>query len=83
MAAAVMMPAATATVYALTVHSREERLPPISLCTAGNAVITTSESSAPMKNAADVSTSAHADRDLDMTAIESTADHLLEPGCEA
>jgi len=32
-----------------------------------------------MKNATDVSTSAHADRDLDMTAIESTADHLLEP----
>jgi len=31
-----------------------------------------------MKNATDVSTSAHADRDLDMRAIESTADHLLK-----
>jgi hypothetical protein len=74
-----MMPAATATVYALSVHSRDERLPPISLCTAGKAVITTNESRAPMKNATDVSTSAHADRDLDMRAIESTADHLLKP----
>jgi len=32
-----------------------------------------------MKNATDVSASAHADRDLDIAAIESTADHLQKP----
>jgi len=36
-----------------------------------------------MKNATEVSASAHADRDLDMRVIVSTADHLLKPALNA
>src|SRR5207244_335768 len=55
--AAVTMPAAKARPYALTVHSSVARPARSSRCMAGSAVITTSESSATMKNAMDVSAS--------------------------
>ena len=57
-AAAVMMPAANGSVYAFTVHSSVATLPPRLAWIAGSAVTTTSESSAVIKKATDVSTSA-------------------------
>ena len=57
MAAAVMIPAANESVYALTVHSRVDTLPPRSWWMDGSAVITTRASSATMKKAAEVSSS--------------------------
>src|SRR5215467_11545833 len=53
-----MIPAANDRVYALTVHSSVDTLPPRSWWMAGRAVITTRASSATMKKAAEVSTSA-------------------------
>src|SRR6266571_2465960 len=72
-----MIPAANDSVYALTVHSRVDTLPPRSWWMDGRAVITTRASSATMKKAAEVSSSA---QPRDDPGQESLMSVLRRPG---
>src|SRR5215472_8649598 len=77
-AAAVMMPAADATLYALIAHCSVDRPAPNWRCMAGRAVMTTSRSSADMKKAADVSPRAQAREEWLLTEGATMGHVLLE-----